>query len=172
MRALLPIIVVALFATGGAAQEAERVLGLDAPRVTEAPEGQPLAGEALEEKTEEVASTVRCPVCQGLSVADSPTDSAQAIKRELRELLAEGYSKDQVLGYLERSYGEFIRLEPKAEGFNLVVWLAPILGVLAGLMLVARRMRRTGAGDSGAAAESADPELDPYLEQVRRETRG
>lgn len=172
MRAFLPIVVVALFATAATAQEAERALGLDAPRVTEAPAGQPLTGAALEEKTEEVASTVRCPVCQGLSVADSPTDSAQAIKRELRDLLAEGYSEDQVLGYLERSYGEFIRLAPKPEGFNLVVWFAPVLGVLAGLMLVARRMRRAGAGEAEAATDSVDAELDPYLEQVRRETRG
>lgn len=172
MRRFLVIAVLGLLAAGASAQQAPENLGLDAPRLTDTPAGPPLSGEALERRTEEVASTVRCPVCQGLSVADSPTDSAQAIKRELHDLLAEGYSEEQVLGYLERSYGEFIRLAPKARGFNLVVWLAPILGVLAGLLLIARRIRSGRTADGDAAAEAADSELDPYLEQVRRETRG
>lgn len=168
MRALV-VILVLLSAVGPAV--AQEDLGLDAPRLTEAPTGSPLSGDELDQRTEAVASTVRCPVCQGLSVADSPTESAQAIKRELRDLLEVGYSEEQVLGYLERSYGEFIRLEPKAKGFNLVVWLAPILAILGGLLLIAARIRGGHrSGDPSDPAE-ANSDLSPYLEQVRRETR-
>ena len=166
MRALFLVLLTAV-ATGVVAQTD---LGLDAPRLTEAPAGEPLAGAELDRRTEEVASTVRCPVCQGLSVADSPMESALAIKRELRDLLEVGYSEEQVLGYLEGSYGEFIRLEPKAEGFNLVVWLAPILALLAGLGLVLRRTRASKVTAEPVAADEA-PELSSYLDQVREETR-
>ena len=152
----------------------EPPLGLDAPKLTEPPVGPPLEGEELDRRTEEVASLMRCPVCQGLSVADSPTDSALAMKAEARALVAAGYSEEQVLGYFERSYGEFIRLAPKAEGFNLLVWLAPVLGVVAGALLVMARIRsarsRRPAADAGE--EEVDPELLPYLERVRREVAG
>jgi cytochrome c-type biogenesis protein CcmH len=101
-----------------------------------APDGSPLSGAALESLTEEVASLMRCPVCQGLSVNDSPTPLASAMKNEVRDLLADGYSRDQVLEYFEQSYGEFIRLAPHARGFNLTVWLAPLALLLVGVALI------------------------------------
>ncbi len=149
----------------------EPPLGLDAPRLSEPPAGAPVEGAALERRTEEVASLMRCPVCQGLSVADSPTDSALAMKREVREMVAAGYSEEQILGYFERSYGEFIRLAPKATGFNLLVWIAPVLGVLVGALLIAARIRSTRSA-GGEARAKIDPELEPYLERVRREVAG
>lgn len=131
------------------------------------PAGPPLAGTALESLTEEVSSLMRCPVCQGLSVADSPTPLASAMKNEVRDLLATGYSREQVLEYFEQSYGEFIRLAPQARGFNLTVWLAPLALLLIGVGLILRRRRATAPESSAAAA--ADPALAAYRERVRRE---
>jgi len=128
------------------------------------PQGFALGGEALAARTEEVASLMRCPVCQGLSVAASPTDSALAMKEEVRALLAAGYTEEQILAYFERSYGEFIRLVPKTEGFNLFVWIVPLAALLLGLAVVAARLRR-----SAPAAAEVPPELADYLERVRRE---
>ncbi len=143
-------------------------LGLDSPKLDEPPAETPLEGDELDRRTEEITSLIRCPVCQGLSVADSPTDLALAMKAEARQLIAAGYSEDQILSYFERSYGEFIRLSPRAEGFNLLVWLAPILAVLVGVWLVATRVRTPRSATEETSVES-DPELEPYLEIVRRE---
>lgn len=153
-------------------QASSRDLGLDAPKVLEAPAGKPLTGEELETRTNEVASLMRCPVCQGLSIADSPIDLAVAMKDEVHGLLALGYSEEQILNYFESSYGEFIRLAPKPTGFNLVVWIAPVLAILAGLTLVIVRIRR-GSATTAAVAESTgdDPELNDYLERVRQEAK-
>jgi len=106
-----------------------------------APLGPPLSGAALDRATEEVASLMRCPVCQGLSVADSPASSAVDLKSEVRRQLALGYTRDQVLASFERSYGEFIRLEPKAEGFNWLVWVAPMIALVAGALVIFFRLR-------------------------------
>ena len=133
------------------------------------PAGPPLAGEALERVTEEVSSLMRCPVCQGLSVADSPTPLALAMKNEVRDLLAAGYSREQVLAYFEQSYGEFIRLSPRAEGFNLTVWLAPAALLLVGFLLILRRRNAPQPRVEAAAPAPADVELDTYRERVRRE---
>ena len=116
-----------------------------APRIAGAqdgpPLGPPLSGAALERATEEVSSLMRCPVCQGLSVADSPASSAVDLKAEVRRMLALGYTRDQVIAAFERSYGEFIRLEPKAEGFNWLVWLMPMLALAVGALVIFFRLR-------------------------------
>lgn len=144
------------------------------------PDGSPRTGQVLAEATEAVAAKLRCPVCQGLSVAASHTDTALAMKSEIEALLAEGFSEEQVLSWFEASYGEFIRLEPKAEGFNLLVWITPVVAILLGFGLIVWRSRTVGR--ARASKESVldtpepdepgtadDPGLQAYLEQVRRE---
>jgi len=135
------------------------------------PAGTPISGPELDLLTEEVAGIMRCPVCQGLSIADSPTALAIAMKSEGKEMLSKGYSETQVLEYFEQSYGEFIRLAPKAKGFNLVVWLAPLAVLLGGLLFLALRMRKptTTALDEAPVESSADADLEAYRERVRRE---
>ena len=110
---------------------------------------------------------MRCPVCQGLSIADSPTPLAVSMKHEVEDLLAAGYSGEQVIGYFESTYGEFIRLEPRAEGFNLVVWLLPAVALLTGFLLVVRRLRTPTVPRADDELEEDD--LDAYRAQVRRE---
>lgn len=131
------------------------------------PEGRPLAGEELHQTTEAVTSLMRCPVCQGLSVADSHTPLAIAMKAKAEALLAAGYSRSQVLTYFESAYGEFIRLSPRPEGFNLVVWILPGVALLIGIGLVWRRLRRRPA----VAREVTEPdeELEDYRRRVREE---
>jgi cytochrome c-type biogenesis protein CcmH len=130
-------------ATGFEAQEA--AAREDPREVVGAPKGPPLSGAALEERTEEVGGLLRCPVCQGLSVADSPATMATNMKSRVRELLAAGYDEEQVLAYFERSYGEFVRLDPPRRGINWLVWLAPPLALLGGLAVVRQVFRKPGA---------------------------
>lgn len=165
----LIVVVLALAALSAAGQEAP--LGAANWDLVGDPVGPPVTGPELELLTEEVAGIMRCPVCQGLSIADSPTPLAIAMKAEVREMLSKGYSESQVLEYFEQSYGEFIRLEPKAKGFNLVVWLAPLAVLLGGFLFLAARMRKPAAAVSQPTAvqSSSEVELDAYRERVRRE---
>jgi cytochrome c-type biogenesis protein CcmH len=132
--------------------------GPEAPPLGEpAPLGPPLSGAALDRATEEVSALMRCPVCQGLSVADSPATSAVDLKAEVRRQLALGYTEEQVIASFERSYGEFIRLEPKAEGFNWLVWLAPLAALLAGAAVVYRRVRPASGAEMAQARSDERP---------------
>lgn len=155
--------------TPGFAQES---LGADNLAILGQPHGQPISGDELDQRTEELTSRMRCPVCQGLSIAASDTAIAMAMKEEVRQFLAAGYTEEQVFGYFEASYGEFIRLEPKAKGFNLVVWIAPIIALLIGIGVVVHRLRERPAPRSPAPVaeqEERDPDLEAYRERVRRE---
>lgn len=96
----------------------------------------------LEARTREVASQLRCPVCQGLSVQDSPTEFAQDMKALIRDQLAEGRSAEEVKEYFIGRYGEWVLLEPKPQGFNLAVYVLPVFGLALGIGIVMRAVRR------------------------------
>lgn len=168
-RALVLCLLLALAWGAMPAVAQESGLGVEGRARIGEPRGRPLSGEELDRVTEEVSSLMRCPVCQGLSVADSPTPSALAMKAEVREFLAEGYTQSQILTYFEESYGEFIRLEPKPKGFNLLVWILPLAALLAGVLLVARRLKRPAAPAASEETTPGGDGLDAYLERVRRE---
>ncbi|HEX6739759.1 MAG TPA: cytochrome c-type biogenesis protein, partial [Vicinamibacteria bacterium] len=106
------------------------------------PRGTPLSGPALDARTKEVAALLRCPVCQGLSVQDSPSSMAQKMRVQVRELVAAGYDREQILKHFEASYGEFVLLRPAMRGVNWLVWLAPALGLVAGGVVVTWALRR------------------------------
>lgn len=144
-------------------------LGIDNLERLGEPEGRPLSGTELDRHTEELTDRMRCPVCQGLSIADSGTMIAQAMKAEVKQFLAAGYTDDQIMTFFEASYGEFIRLEPRAEGFNLVVWIAPALVLIVGTALVAHRLRRRVAPAATTAPQDEDIDLESYRERVRQE---
>lgn len=142
-------------------------IGVDNRAVIGEPLGTPVSGAELDERTHELTSVMRCPVCQGLSIADSDTMIAIAMKEEVRQFIAAGYTDEQILLYFEASYGEFIRLEPKPTGFNLMVWIAPAVALILGIVLVLRRLRPRP--QPAAVEPAADEDLAAYKERVRRE---
>ena len=102
----------------------------------------------LEAQVREIASQLRCPVCQGLSVGDSPSELANEMRTLVREQLQQGKTSAEVLDYFAQRYGEWILLAPPKHGFNLVIWVLPF-GLLpigaAVVYLGARRWVRTAA---------------------------
>ena len=146
-------------------------LGVDTEVAIGDPSGPAIDGEDLDRRTEELASLMRCPVCQGLSIADSPTLLALAMKSEVRQFLAAGYGDDQIINYFEQSYGEFIRLEPKAEGFNLVVWIAPVVALLLGIAVVIRVLWRSKRGLAETSDSEEIDDLASYRQRVRQEVK-
>lgn len=95
------------------------------------------------ERSDALAAELRCPDCQGLSVADSPTASAREIRRQIDELVAGGATDDEVRDHFVARYGEWIRLAPSSPA----LWLIPFGVMLAGLALfgawLVRRPRGT-----------------------------
>ena len=120
--------------------------------------------DAIERQVKEIAAQLRCPVCQNLSVADTPSELGRNMRTLIRDQLQQGRTREEIIAYFVEKYGTWILLEPERRGFNVIVWWGPVLGLLAGLagtMLVVRRWVR-------AAPPSALPPA-PYLEQVRRD---
>jgi cytochrome c-type biogenesis protein CcmH len=127
---------------------------------------------ALEARVQKLGKELRCAVCQGLSIADSPSSMARAQLDMVRELVSQGKTDEQVVAYFVERYGEWVLLEPKREGFNWFVWLGPVVLVLGGLFVILRQIKQepapaaTPASNTKTATTEAE---DPYLQAVRRE---
>jgi cytochrome c-type biogenesis protein CcmH len=141
----------------------------DAAQFVGPPAGTAVTGAPLDTRTTEVASLLRCPVCQGLSIADSPSEMAVNMKGQVRELLSRGYTEEQILRYFELSYGQFVLLKPKFQGVNTLVWILPVLALILGAVVVVIKMRKLEAAPPPPAKEAE--EVDPYLARVRELTK-
>jgi len=139
------------------------VLGLAGFQV---PQGA-AASDALEPQVQAIAAQLRCPVCQNLSVADTPSELGRNMRALIRDQLQQGRSREEIIAYFVDKYGTWILLAPERRGFNLIVWWGPVLGLLGGLagtVLVVRRWARAALPPAPPTAPTA-----PYLEQVRRD---
>lgn len=132
------------------------------------PEGTPPADP--DTVAREIGLGLRCPVCQGLSVADSTSPTAVNMQRRIRELVARGYTEVQIDDFFVEKYGEWVLLEPRGDGLNQLVWLGPALAFALGLGLAGTFVLRgsppepdTGADRrASSGALGGDLEGDPY----------
>src|SRR5258705_9827255 len=137
-------LLLALFAALAAAKEA-------------APEA---ADPALEARMLRITAELRCLVCQNQTIADSNAGLAEDLRNEVRTMLREGKTDEQVVKYMTDRYGDFVLYRPPVKGATLLLWFGPgvlLLGGLATLVLVLRRRARLGderfEPDEGDAAE-------------------
>ena len=106
---------------------------------------------ALDAQTRELSSQLRCVVCQGLSIQDSPASLAQEMRAIVREQLAAGRTPEQVKEYFVQKYGEFVLLEPEPTGFNLLVYVLPVIMLLGGAAFVYFKAREWTRRPASAA---------------------
>lgn len=100
------------------------------------------ADSALEARTREISAVLRCPVCQGESIQDSPAELAQQMRAIVREQLEAGRSADEIKAYFVERYGEWILLEPKMTGLNVALYVFPVLLIVGGLAFLVVVIRR------------------------------
>ena len=122
-------------------------------KLAEEPLLDPPTAENVEHRTYELGKILRCPVCQGLSVADSRSDAAVAMKNRIQELVALGYSDEQIVNYFIQRYGEFVLLEPKKD--HWFVWVMPGVVVFIGIIVVGGRVFRKSADISATPVDQS-----------------
>jgi cytochrome c-type biogenesis protein CcmH len=130
----------------------------------------------MEDRVRVIASSLRCPVCQSLSVADSPSGVAREMRETIARRLRAGDTPSQIQQGFVDSYGDWILLAPPRRGINWLVWLVPPLIVVGGLIVALRLSRRwVIARDTEAGTDELPPEdrelLDRALEATEFEPR-
>ena len=91
-------------------------------------------------KMRELASELRCVVCQNQSLLESDSELAADLKSLILEMFQEGKTKQEIKKFLVERYGEFILFRPSLNVNNLALWLAPIFSLLIVSLLAYRKL--------------------------------
>ncbi len=127
-RAALVPFVAALVAVGSAAALANEALPTIADPVTA-------------KREVELASQLRCLVCQNQSIAESNAGLAADLRKQLRQQIAAGKSDAEIVDYMTSRYGDFVLYKPPFKATTLLLWAGPVLLLAIGLFAAARMMR-------------------------------
>ena len=131
----------------------------------QAKEAAPMADdEAVEQRLVAIADELRCLVCQNESLAGSRADLAMDLRREIRLLIKQGKSKQEILDFMVSRYGDFVLYRPPVKPTTWLLWGGPFVLLaagLAGLIALLRRRRKTAdVGLSPEEKREADALLD------------
>lgn len=104
--------------------------------------GLVMRGPGTGDRAYELEQRLRCPVCKSVSIADSPSDTAEAMREVVTQQVAAGRTDQQIIDFFRARYGDWVLLDPPAEGPTLLLWLLPVVAALVGgFVLFARRDR-------------------------------
>jgi cytochrome c-type biogenesis protein CcmH len=108
-----------------------------------AKDAAPLADDPVtEQRLISISEEMRCLVCQNESLAGSRSDLANDLRREIRILISEGKTDDQIRSFMVERYGDFVLYRPPVKPLTWLLWIGPfiILGIgIAGLLMYLRR---------------------------------
>jgi len=123
-----------------------------------------------EAEARKIEGLLMAPCCGANTVAMHESGLANQTKREIREMLGSGMSRQEILDHYVAQYGSTILAMPPSRGFNLVVYVLPMLALILGPLVVWRVLRRRAvdAPSDSATLPPVDPE---YRERLERELR-
>lgn len=137
------------------------------------------------DKINRIAEKMNCPTCTGINLADCRTQTCAQWRDQIKDLVDQGMSEDEVLDYFVTQYGPQVLQEPPKSGFTLTLWVLPVAMILLGGLILFFTMRKwTGqklepvaasphpspaaaAPNNNAGASSAMP--NDYLSQVEKD---
>jgi cytochrome c-type biogenesis protein CcmH len=128
---------------------------------------------ALEQRARDISTGLRCLVCQNQSIDDSHAPLARDLRLLVRERLRAGDTNTQVTDYVVQRYGDFVLLKPPLRADTLILWLAPLLVLIAGIWLamVSRKTMRAGLPASDRLSKAESAKLDAILKDENAGTR-
>ncbi len=153
-----------------ASDNADIIAELSGATLPDPPIESPPQQKLADERTARLQKALRCPVCQGLSVADSPSDAARAMGDRIEELVKQGYTEAQITEYFVDRYGAWVELEPPSSEHQALFYTPLIaLGVgLCALLIVGRRKEKS----TEEPKVKLDPRLAPWRARILAEIEG
>lgn len=123
----------------------------------QAGEAQPVGNDpAAEARMMDLATELRCLVCQNQTIAESQAELAGDLRQQIRELIQRGQSDEQIKQYMVARYGDFVLYRPPVKEKTLLLWFGPgvilVLGLSALYFALRRRLARLSAGEGDEAA--------------------
>ena len=121
--------------------------------------GKAFEDPVLQQRYEKIIEEVRCLKCQNQTIKDSNAFLADDLRREIRRLLSEGKTDQEIFDFLVERYGQFALYRPAMNGITLVLWLAPFIFIFVGIIVVYRVLRKRSSMPIDLEDEVAAKEL-------------
>jgi cytochrome c-type biogenesis protein CcmH len=136
-----------------------------------AKDAAPLADDPVtEQRLISISEEMRCLVCQNESLAGSRSDLANDLRREIRTLIQEGKSDDQIRAFMVERYGDFVLYRPPVKPITWLLWIGPFVILLIGIVGLLRYLRRRNqAMPSTTLSEEDNQKIDALLNQEKRD---
>ena len=132
----------------------------------------PVLAEDHEAEARKIEGLLMAPCCGANTLALHESGAAHEMKREIREYLAAGKTRQQILDHYIAEHGETILAVPPSKGFNLLVYVLPVLLLVLGPFVVWWVLRKRVSLKAPEAAAPTAPAIDPaYRERLEREVR-
>ncbi len=131
-----------------------------------------LSSPELTERYQQLVAEYRCPKCQNQNLAESNSPISIDLRNEIRRLLEEGASDAQISDYLVARYGEFILYRPRVQASTYLLWLAPAVLLLLGLLVIVfiiRRQKRATSTAQAALSGAEQAALQTLLSDVENQ---
>ena len=129
----------------------------------------PLADDpATEQRLIVISEEMRCLVCQNESLAGSRSDLANDLRREIRILIKQGKTDDQIRNFMVERYGDFVLYRPPVKPITWLLWIGPFVILLSGIIgLMVYLRRRNQNVPSAALSEEDNRRIDALLENTK-----
>ena len=104
--------------------------------------GMIVGGDSQTDRARSLGARIKCPVCQGEAILDSPSETARAMMGIVEERVGTGQTDAQIIDYFTERYGDGILLDPRFEAATLLLWLLPAAALAGGVVMILGRRRR------------------------------
>jgi cytochrome c-type biogenesis protein CcmH len=134
----------------------------------------PLADDPVtEQRLISISEEMRCLVCQNESLAGSRSDLANDLRREIRTLIREGKSDDQIRNFMVERYGDFVLYRPPVKPITWLLWIGPFVILAIGIAVLLGYLRRRNASPVDAALSTEDNQkIDALLHAADQSKQG
>lgn len=122
-----------------------------------------LDDQVLETRARDISKGLRCPVCQNENIDDSNSAISRELRLLVRDRLIEGDTNEEVVDFIVARYGEYVLLEPTKDGFNMILWVAPLGMLILALGAGFTTVRRKGTASSDALTDAEKARLEEIM---------
>ncbi|MFN8470784.1 MAG: cytochrome c-type biogenesis protein CcmH [Anaerolineae bacterium] len=138
-----------------------------------------LSNDEIDRRMRAITDRLNCPLCQNTTLTECPLQVCDEMRDLIRQKLVAGENEDQIRAYFVERYGDRVLNEPPRQGFALLGWVMPFVGIVVGVVLLAlvlramlRREPKKPALSASAPAPAAPPDLPAeYVDRLERELR-
>ena len=122
---------------------------------------------SLDKRVNALAEELRCLVCQNQTIADSAAPLALDLRNQIRTMVRQGKSDDEIRAYMVDRYGDFVLYKPPLKGITLLLWIGPfvLLAIGAAIVVFIARSRRRTAGPVAEVPPERRREISALLDE-------